>query len=175
MSIENHLRDIKRYITTHDEAGQSVFISSMDENPPAVTNPTPANLFLCYATQNFPVDIKHEKDIDRYQHFIDNPPGIIIPGGSAARIIDFPPSFTSVMHRTVSVNYNFIIEGEMEIILDSGETRLMKVGDVLVQRAINHSWRNPSSTKWARIAAVSFPVVADGMKESGLEGVLKSD
>lgn len=63
----------------------------------------------------------------------------------------------------------------MEIILDSGETRLMKVGDVLVQRAINHSWRNPSSTKWARIAAVSFPVVADGMKESGLEGVLKSD
>jgi hypothetical protein len=51
----------------------------------------------------------------------------------------------------------------------------MQVGDVLVQRAINHSWRNPSSTKWARIAAVSFPVVADGMKESGLEGVLKSD
>lgn len=79
------------------------------------------------------------------------------------------------MHRTVSVNYNFIIEGELEIMLDSGETRLMKPGDVLVQRAINHAWRNPSSTKWARIAAVSFPAVADGMKESGLEGALKSE
>lgn len=174
MPTENDLRNIKRYITTHDEAGQSVF-SSIDDNPPAVTNPTPANLFLCYATQNFPVEIQHEQDIERYQHFVDNPPGIIIPGGSAARIVDFPPNYTSAMHRTVSVNYNFIIEGELEIMLDSGETRLMKPGDVLVQRAINHAWRNPSSTKWARIAAVSFPAVADGMKESGLEGALKSE
>lgn len=174
MPTESELRNIKRYITTHDEAGQSVF-SSVDDNPPAVTNPTPATLFFCYATQNFPVDIKQERDIERYQNFVDNPPGIIIPGGSAARIVDFPPSHTSAMHRTVSVNYNFVIEGELEIVLDSGETRLMKPGDVLVQRAIGHAWRNPSSTKWARIAAVSFPVVADGMKESGLEGVLKSD
>ncbi|RAO71384.1 uncharacterized protein BHQ10_007396 [Talaromyces amestolkiae] len=174
MPIESQLRDIKRYITTNNEAGESVF-SSVDDNPPAVTNPTPANLFFCYATQNFPVDIKHEKDIERYQHFIDNPPGIIIPGGSAARIVDFPPDFTSAMHRTVSVNYNFVIDGEVEIMLDSGEMRLMKPGDVLVQRSVNHAWRNPSSTKWARIAAVSFPAVADGMKESGLEGVLKSE
>ncbi|KAH8691678.1 cupin domain protein, partial [Talaromyces proteolyticus] len=148
------LRDIKRYITTHDEAGRSVFAKSLDDNPPAAVNPTPASLFLCYATQNFPVEIQQEKDIERYKQFIKNPPGIIVPGGSAARIVDFPPSYTSAMHRTVSVNYNFVIEGEIEIILDSEQTRLMKPGDVLVQRAINHYWRNPSSTKWARIAAV---------------------
>lgn len=173
----SELREIKRYITTHDESGRSVFAKSIDDNPPAsAANTGPANLFFCYATQNFPIDIQAEKDIERYKHLLNNPPpGIVIPGGSAARIFDVPPSYSSPMHRTLSVNYNFVIEGEIEIVLDSGETRLMKQGDVLVQRAINHYWRNPSNDKWARIAAVSFPVVDEGTKESGLEGVFKSE
>ena len=132
------------------------------------------NLFFCYGTQNFPVEIQKEKDIERYRYFMDNHVGIIIPGGSAARVVDFPPSYMSVMHRTVSVNYNFVIEGEIEVMLDSQETRLMKPGDVLVQRAINHCWRNPSSTNWAGIAAVSLSALADGMTETGLEDDFRS-
>ena len=46
------------------------------------------------------------------------------------------------MHRTVSLDYGVVLEGEVELVLDSGETRLMKRGDVSVQRGTNHAWRN---------------------------------
>ncbi|KIW86769.1 uncharacterized protein Z519_12555 [Cladophialophora bantiana CBS 173.52] len=62
------------------------------------------------------------------------------------------------MHRSMSLNYNFVIEGEVEVLLDSGETRTLKRGDGLVQRAVNHAWRNTSEMKWARITAVVLPV-----------------
>jgi len=37
---------------------------------------------------------------------------------------------------------------------DSGETRLMRPGDLTVQRATMHQWRNPSETKWSRMVAI---------------------
>jgi quercetin dioxygenase-like cupin family protein len=174
MSSQNDLRAIKRYVTTHDAAGRSVFSETVHEDPPPVASPIPAHMSFCYATQNFPVEIENENDIERYKQFIAEPPGIVVSNGTTARIVDAPPGYTSVMHRTISVNYNFIIEGEIELILDSGEKRLMKPGDTLVQRAINHAWRNPSDTKWCRMAAVTFPAAVSGLKESGTEAILHS-
>ena len=46
------------------------------------------------------------------------------------------------MNKTVSLNYGIVLEGEIELVLDSGETKLMKRGDACVQRATNHAWRN---------------------------------
>ena len=69
------------------------------------------------------------------------------------------------MHRTVSLDYGVVIYGEMELVLDSGETRVMKVGDVAVQRGTNHAWRNTSDTKWARMMYVlqpSLPIEING-------------
>jgi quercetin dioxygenase-like cupin family protein len=71
------------------------------------------------------------------------------------------------MHRTVSLNYGVVIHGSIELILDSGETRLMKPGDICVQRDTMHVWRNASETEWARILYVlqpSKPVVVVGDK-----------
>lgn len=78
------------------------------------------------------------------------------------------------MHRAISVTYNFVIEGELEVTLDSGEKKVLRPGDTLVQRGINHAWRNASDTKWARLAAVSFAAIAPpGMKEAGTEGIIE--
>lgn len=46
------------------------------------------------------------------------------------------------MHRTTSLDYGIVLEGEVELILDSGERRAMKAGDIAVQRATMHAWRN---------------------------------
>lgn len=173
MSSNNDLRAIKRFITTVDLDGRSVFSKSSDEEPPKMVTPLPMNLSFCYATQNFPVDIHEEKDIEKYNEFVKSPPAITIPNGTTARVVDFPPNYTSAMHRTISVNYNFVIEGEIEIILDSGQTRMMKQGDVLVQRSINHAWRNPSEDRWARLAAVTLPASNTGLEEAGMEGLSK--
>jgi quercetin dioxygenase-like cupin family protein len=61
------------------------------------------------------------------------------------------------MHRTVSLDYGIVIYGEVELVLDSGETRILKAGDVAVQRGTNHAWRNTSDTKWARMMYVLQP------------------
>ena len=48
-----------------------------------------------------------------------------------------------LMHRTESVDYGVVIEGEMTLVLDAGEV-LLKPGSVVVQRGTNHAWANRS-------------------------------
>jgi quercetin dioxygenase-like cupin family protein len=57
-----------------------------------------------------------------------------------------------MMHRTESLDYGVVLEGSMELILDSGETKIMNRGDVCVQRATSHAWKNVSENGgWARM------------------------
>ena len=58
------------------------------------------------------------------------------------------------MHRTVSLDYGVVLEGEVDLILDSGEVKRMKRGDVAIQRGTMHAWKNPSETEWARMLFV---------------------
>jgi mannose-6-phosphate isomerase-like protein (cupin superfamily) len=48
-----------------------------------------------------------------------------------------------LMHRTESVDYGVVIEGEMTLVLDDSEVAL-KAGSVVVQRGTNHAWANRS-------------------------------
>lgn len=73
------------------------------------------------------------------------------------------PGALSPMHRTISIDYGVVLEGEVELVLDSGEKRLMKRGDISVQRGTNHAWRNATKTDgagtgWARMLYVLLPV-----------------
>jgi uncharacterized cupin superfamily protein len=56
------------------------------------------------------------------------------------------------MHRTRTVDYAILIEGELVAIMDEGET-VMRPGDVLIQRGTNHAWSNRSG-KLCRIAFI---------------------
>lgn len=86
------------------------------------------------------------------------------------------------MHRTTSLDYGVVLEGEVELILDGGEKRVMKRGDICVQRGTNHAWRNCSETEWSRMLYVlteALPVeLEDGKKLEedlgGMVGVRKS-
>jgi hypothetical protein len=55
-------------------------------------------------------------------------------------------------HKTQSVDYAILLEGEIWALMDLGET-LMKPGDVLIQRGTNHAWAN-RSTAPARVLFV---------------------
>ena len=71
----------------------------------------------------------------------------------------------------------------MELVLDGGETRVLKRGDTCVQRATNHAWRNVSKTEWARMLYVlseAEPVVLESGQSLGedlgtMSGVKKSE
>ncbi|RYP44390.1 hypothetical protein DL768_009156 [Monosporascus sp. mg162] len=62
-------------------------------------------------------------------------PGLHAKNGTVVRLIDFAAGLDSPMHRAMSLDYGVVIEGEFEITLDSGESRIMRPGDVFVQRA----------------------------------------
>lgn len=52
-----------------------------------------------------------------------------------------PNSPHPMMHRTESIDYGIVIEGELTLILDDSEVPL-KPGSVVVQRGTNHAWAN---------------------------------
>ena len=48
-----------------------------------------------------------------------------------------------MMHRTQTVDYAVVLEGELTLLLDDEDVKL-KAGDVVVQRGTNHAWSNRS-------------------------------
>jgi len=48
-----------------------------------------------------------------------------------------------LMHRTESIDYGIVIDGEMTLVLDDSEV-LLRPGSVVVQRGTNHAWANRS-------------------------------
>lgn len=86
--------------------------------------------------------------------------------------MDFAPGKKPYMHRTESLDYGVVLEGTLELELDSGETRIMNRGDMCVQRATNHAWKNVTENDgWARMmfVLVSSEKVIAGGKELGEE------
>lgn len=165
----NKPRAAKRFITTNSATGESVFSNTLSDSPPSHTVPGGAEISFNYGTNETPPDFRKEKDVASYQYMIDNSPGVIIPNGCVARLVDMPPGWESPMHRTVSLNYNFVVQGRVELILDSGEKRELLPGDMAVQRAVNHAWRNVSDTEWARITAFAVPALPpDNMGSAGM-------
>jgi hypothetical protein len=67
-----------------------------------------------------------------------------------------------LMHRTETIDYGIVLDGEVTLILDLGET-VVRAGDIVIQRGTNHGWANRSG-KPCRIAFV----LIDGRYEEGL-------
>lgn len=165
VAADNTLPIPKRFITKHNDDGNAIFDTQLNDELPETILSTHV-FYLGYVTQGLPVDLEDNTDIETYGNYISNSPGLSVPGGSVLRIVDFPPG-RSAMHRTLSIDYGIVIEGEMELVLDSGENRVMKRGDVAVQRGTRHQWVNADEEKWARMVFVlqeSKQLVVKGVK-----------
>ncbi|MBO9611447.1 MAG: cupin domain-containing protein [Dyadobacter sp.] len=57
-----------------------------------------------------------------------------------------------LMHKTETIDYGIVLEGEITLVLDRAET-VVKAGDIVVQTGTNHAWANRSD-KICRIAFV---------------------
>jgi quercetin dioxygenase-like cupin family protein len=66
------------------------------------------------------------------------------------------------MHRTETIDYGIVLEGELVLILDRGETTV-RAGDIVVQRGTNHAWANRSG----RNCRIAF-ILIDGQFVDGL-------
>jgi mannose-6-phosphate isomerase-like protein (cupin superfamily) len=66
----------------------------------------------------------------------------MIENGSVFRILHFLPGVQKRMHRTDSIDYLVVMEGEIDMELDDGVEVRLKRGDVMVQRGTIHNWVN---------------------------------
>jgi hypothetical protein len=112
-------------------------------------------------------DLSREQRFDRYPesvvpgpggtslHFVTFPPGSVFAGpsfdGEAAQkeslvrlpgLADHFEKEDPGMHKTNTVDYAVVYEGDIWMELDDGEILHLKRGDVVVQNGTRHAWRN---------------------------------
>jgi mannose-6-phosphate isomerase-like protein (cupin superfamily) len=155
--------DIRRVVTVVDTDGKAVVLFD-GANPHKIVRPNRSvTSRLVWVTDQTPAVMTGGKDRAAAELGIAPP-----AGGSIFRIIDVPPISPELealecdylhrqigghapkrglpprhplMHRTRTVDYAIIMEGEIDMLLDEGEIHL-KAGDVLVQQGTNHAWVN---------------------------------
>lgn len=152
---------IRRVVTGHDKDGKSVFV--MDGKAPNVLEMASmpgVALTDLWRTKTSPATNSGNADSATGKIKLEPP-----AEGTILRIVEFPPdsrwrksadaakafksigaggapdhaSADAMMHATATVDYIIVLKGEIWAILDKGE-KLLKQGDILIQRGTNHSW-----------------------------------
>jgi quercetin dioxygenase-like cupin family protein len=155
MSLHNDLPPVTRSITAHSPSGESIILTTIPSDAEWRHIPT-ASFYPAYVTTTFPINLRNDEDIPAYLDFLAGPPKATVEGGTILRVVDLGPNTSMPMHRTRSLDYTVILEGEVELEMDSGDTKIMGRGEICVQRATNHLWRNVSETAWARMLYVTI-------------------
>lgn len=144
----------RRIVTGHDRAGWSI-LRSIDTLRPVTTGTGEAALAQVWSTPEVPANLNDDSDGTR---------GPGDEGGSMIRVVDFLPGRKSRMHRSWSIDYAIVLDGEIELQLDGGEVEHLETGDIVVQRGTSHLWRNPG-TEPCRVVFVlieAIPVAIEG-------------
>jgi len=138
----------RRVVTGHDMLGKSIVLS---DGPPPQHHPM-RGLAVGADFQEMWSDADTIPELDpRATREPNERPFSIMPAaGHLLRILDVYPlkdgGTRTVMHRTRTLDYVVVIEGELVLILDDSEVTL-KPGDVVVQRGTDHAWENQARRK----------------------------
>jgi quercetin dioxygenase-like cupin family protein len=147
----------RRIVTGHDASGRAVVDSdqSLAAQPAADDG---AWFTRLWTTTSWPADNLDAADGTRVQS------GLAAANGSVLRIVDMAAGHRSPMHRTQSLDYGIVLQGEVDLELDDGRITSLNAGDVVIQRGTIHAWINRGSGP-ARLAFVllgAAPLVIDG-------------
>jgi hypothetical protein len=153
---------VRRVVTGTDAAGRSIFLS----DGPAFGGDEWAELWVTDPSRGLDAVVEPR----------DGPLSLEPPvGGSAWRVFEVPPD--SVMrqrfaelaasipgmeadgfHRTGTIDYVMVLEGEITLELDVGSL-VLRPGDCVVQRGTRHAWRNRGDRP-VRMLAVMLSQIA---------------
>lgn len=114
----------RRIVTGHENGKSKVLIDDLLEPNPGFA----AKAATLWQNHKYPAELS-STDASQGQSLIYNK-------GSLIRVVDFPPSSQGHNHRTKSLDYGIVIEGEIELLLEDGSKTIVKAGDVVVQQAV---------------------------------------
>ena len=168
----------RRVVTGHTREGVSVVVT---DGPVPVSKELPddgVQFHEIWNTEGAPARIVAVEPDEPTQRTLAVPPP---PRGTKIRINEFRPGhldehgLQSPVHRTASVDYGIVLEGEITLVLDDSEVTL-GTGDIVVQRGTDHAWANRGET----VARVVFVLVDGEFDDSlaatlprGLDGVMR--
>jgi quercetin dioxygenase-like cupin family protein len=146
---EKNLPPIRRVVTGHDANKRACVLWDSTD---LLTRRGPAGnaSTAIWCTDQMPADNAIGLDIADNGHIVlgTAPPA----NGTRVTINDLPPGRISNMHRTETVDYAFVLFGEVVMALDDEEV-ILRTGDCVVQRGTIHCWMNKTDQP-ARIAFV---------------------
>lgn len=146
------------YVTTHNTAGQAIFSKQVSDDVRKKEIPI-GDIKIISSTHAFPVNLSTENDVeqferDRTQAMFPGARRICPDTGTAVCMMSLRPGAgkqDGIMHRTMTLDVVVVTEGEVELHLDSGDCKILKAGDSVVQRATMHKWVNVTPNDgWAR-------------------------
>jgi quercetin dioxygenase-like cupin family protein len=129
------MKPVRRIVTGHDSDGKAIFVE--DEDCQYIRHYGPVVTTNLWQT---PIAPANNSD-DMFDGAAEIQPP---PLGSIFRLIEFPPTERLVMHRTATLDYAIVLDGDIYAVLDDGAEKLMHPGEVLIQRGTNHGWWNRS-------------------------------
>ena len=159
----------RRVVTGHAADGVSVVLS---DGPVPVSRSLPddgVEFHEIWNTEGAPARILAVEPSEPTERTLAVPPP---RHGTKIRINEFAPGhldergLQSPVHRTASIDYGIVLEGEITLILDDSEVTLGP-GDIVVQRGTDHAWANRGDQP----ARVVF-VLVDGEFEESLSETL---
>ena len=127
--------DVRRVVTTEDADGKSVVMID-DTASNATSRRHGHDSRLIWTTDGTSPPNAGDEDAGARQ--VGRPPA---GGGTIFRVLELQPDQELEMHKTATIDYVVMIEGEMNLVLDDSEIPL-RPGDCLVQRGTSHAWRN---------------------------------
>ena len=159
--------EIRRIVTGHDSNGKAVVKS--DERLAAQPRRGRPGISGCeiWSTDKMPVDTTHDvAEAAQRQGFVKRYNYVGTGQGTVIRVTELLPGTTGFMHRTETLDYAILLDGECDLELDDGKTVHMKPGDICVQRGTIHAWVNRGTVPavFAFVLIDADPVEVAGQK-----------
>ena len=138
---------IRRIVTAHDASGKAVVGADgyLVSSPGKIDkNISAADIWW---TRSVPADVVgHDASSEPS-------PTMPPPQGSMLKVLELSPGTKPVMHKTETLDYVIVMQGDVDMLLEDGAEVHMKAGDLMIQRGTLHGWANRSD-KLCRIAFV---------------------
>ena len=147
---------IRRVVTGHAESREAKVM--LDDLASNIRVRPKASSTTIWCTEGFPVQVQVREsgpDLGARSIATGTP-----SRGTRFMIMDLLPGCEGAMHRTDTLDYVVVMQGEVEMRMDHSSVTL-KQGDVLVQQATVHAWLNRTD-KPARMAVVLVEAEALG-------------
>jgi quercetin dioxygenase-like cupin family protein len=142
---------VRRIVTGHDGKGRAI-VARDTVLPASERADDKVRFFKVWTTDKSPADNMDPADAAARES------GLTLAGGSVLRVTDLAPGHRSPMHRTSSVDYGIVLQGEVDLELDDGSVTRVRAGEIVVQRGTIHAWVN-NTADWCRIAFVLIDAV----------------